>query len=86
MAHDKCSFVFGMCETFLTACSYSDDQIAIAAFGILRKDRSDTQNKAGGGVILYTRKSNNCRRRHEVETSNIETLWPEITLPNATPF
>ena len=85
MAHDKCPDIFGMCETFLTA-SISDDQIAIDDFDILRKDRSDTQNKVGGGVILYTRKSINCRRRHEIETSNIETLWAEITLPNAKPF
>ena len=66
--------------------SISDDQIAIDDFDILRKDRSDTRNKVGGGVILYTRKSINCRRRHEIETSNIETLWAEITLPNAKPF
>ena len=85
MAHDKCPDIFGMCETFLTA-SISDDQIAIDDFDILRKDRSDTQNKVGGGVILYTWKSINCRRRHEIETSNIETLWAEITLPNAKPF
>ena len=85
MARDKCPDIFGMCETFLTA-SISDDQIAIDDFDILRKDRSDTQNKVGGGVILYTRKSINYRRRHEIETSNIETLWAEITLPNAKPF
>ena len=85
MARDKCPDIFGMCETFLTA-SISDDQIAIDDFDILRKDRSDTQNKVGGGVILYTRKSINCRCRHEIETSNIETLWAEITLPNAKPF
>ena len=87
MAHDKCPDIFGICETFLTA-SISDDQIAIDDFDILRKDRSDTQNKVGGGVILYTctRKSINCRRRHEIDTSNIETLWAGITIPNAKPL
>ena len=86
MVHDKCPDLFGMCET-LTA-SISDDQIAIDDFDILPKDRSDTQNKVGGGVILYTctRKSINCRRRHEIETSNIEIHWAEITLPNDKPF
>ena len=74
-----------MCETFLTA-SISDDQSAIDDFDIVRKDRSDTQNKAGGGVILYTRNSINCKRRHDIEISNIETLWVEITLLNAKPF
>ena len=67
MAHDKCQNIFGMCETFLTA-SISDDQIAVDDFDILSKDRSDTQNKIEGGVILYTRKSINCRRRREIET------------------
>ena len=78
MAHDKCPDIFGMCETYLTA-SISDDHIVIDDFDILRKDRSDTQNKEGGGVLFYTRKSINCRRRHEIETSNIETLWAVIT-------
>ena len=51
-----------------------------------RKDRSETQNKAGGGIILYFRKSINYKRRSEIEASNIETLWVEISLPNAKPF
>ena len=67
MAHDKCPDIFGICKTFLTA-SISDDQIAIDDFDILHKERSDTQNEAGGGIILYTRKSINCRCRHEIET------------------
>ena len=35
--------------------SFSDNQIAIDGFDIIRNDRSDTQNKTGGGVILYYR-------------------------------
>ena len=52
MAHDNCSDIFGLSETFLTD-SISDDQIAIDGYDILRKDRSDAQKKAGGGVVLY---------------------------------
>ena len=85
MAHDNCPDIFGMCETFLTS-SVSDNQIAIDGFDLIRKDRSDTQNKSGGGVILYYRKSVNCKRRCELEVSNIETLWTEISLPNSKPF
>ena len=59
MAHDSCPDIFGMCETFLTD-SISDDQIAIDGYDILRKDESDTQKKAEGGVVLYFRKSINC--------------------------
>ena len=85
MAHDNCPDIFGLCETFLTD-SISDDQIAIDGYDILRKDRSETQKKAGGGVVLYYRKAINCKRRHEIESSKLETLWAEITLPNAKPF
>ena len=52
MAHDICPDIFGLCETFLTD-SISEDQIAIDGYDILRKDISDTQKKAGGGVVLY---------------------------------
>ena len=85
MAHEHSPDIFGMCETFLTS-SVSDDQMAVDGFDLMRKDRSDTQNKAGGGVILYYRKSINCKRKCDIEISNIETLWAEITLPNAKPF
>ena len=85
MAHAHSPDIFGMCETFLTS-SVSDDQMAVDGFDLMRKDRSDTQNKAGGGVILYYRKSINCERKCDIEISNIETLWAEITLLNAKPF
>ena len=35
-------------------------------------------NKTGGGIILYFRKSLNCKRRRELEISKTETLWAEI--------
>ena len=52
----------------------------------LRKDRRCTVDKDGGGVILYFRNLLNCRRKQELEISNIETLWCEITFPNSRPF
>ena len=74
-----------MCETFLTS-SVSDEQLKLEGFDLIQKDRSETQNKAGGGIIVYFRKSINCKHRCENEASNIETLWVEISLPNAKPF
>ena len=85
MAHEHSPDIFGMCKTFVTS-SVSDDQMAVDGFDLMRKDRSDTQNKAGGGVILYYRKSINCKRKCNIEISYIETLWAEITLPNAKLF
>ena len=71
---DKCPDIFGMCETFLER-SIPDCQLVIDGFNLLRKDRSDTQNKSGGGLVLYYRKSLSCRRRIDLEISKIETLW-----------
>ena len=85
MEHEHSPDIFGMCETFLTD-SVPDDQLAVTGFDLIRKDRSDTQNKAGGGVVLYYRNSLNCNRRREIEISNIETLWVELALPNSKPF
>ena len=56
MTHEHSPDIFGIYETFLTS-SVSDAQMAVDGFDLIRKDRSDTQNKAGGGVILYYRKS-----------------------------
>ena len=85
MTHNQCPDIFDMCETFLTN-SVSDEQLKLEGFDLIRKDRSETQNKAGGGIILYFRKSINYKRRCEIEATNIETLWVEISLPNAKPF
>ena len=85
MATERCPDILGVCETFLEP-NISDSQVIIDGYSILRKDRSDTQNKSGGGLVLYHRNTLNCRRRPELEASNIETLWSELTLPNSRPF
>ena len=85
MAHEHSPDIFGMCETFLTS-SVSEDQRTVDGFDLMRKDRSDTQNKAGGGVILYYHKSVNCKRKCDIEISNIETLSAEKALPNSKSF
>ena len=85
MAKDKCPDILGVCETFLSS-SVSDDQLALDGFDLLRKDRCDVQDKSGGGVGLYYRKTFKCRRRSEIEISNIETLWAELKLPTQSPF
>ena len=62
-----------------------DQQVAIEGYDFIRKDRMDTQNKTGGGLILYFRNSIKCKRRHEYEIAKIETIWAEIELPNTKP-
>ena len=85
LAADNGPDIFGICETFLDF-DVPDCQLNIQGLGFMRKDRSDTQNKSGGGLVLYYNSSLNCKRRSELEISNIETLWSELTLPNTRPF
>ena len=66
--------------------SVGDSQLSINHFDLHRKDRCETQDKSGGGLLLYFRKSLNCKRRPELEISKIETLWTEVTLTNTKPF
>ena len=77
--------IIGICETFLDP-SVGDSQLSINHFDLHRKDRCETQDKSGGGLLLYFRKSLNCKRRPELEISKIETLWTEVTLTNTKPF
>ena len=85
MANNKCPDILGLCETFLDS-SIMDSQVAIDGYEFIRKDRMDTQNKSGGGLILYSRNSLKSKRRPEYEISKIETIWAEIELPNSKPF
>ena len=50
--------IVGMCETFLKK-NNPDSQLFIEGFNILRKDRSDVQDKSGGGLLLITNR--HCR-------------------------
>ena len=77
--------IFGMCESFLEM-HHPDSLIFIDSFNFFRKDRSETQRKSGGGLILYFRHSLNLQRRCDLECSNIESLWAEVTLPNSKSF
>ena len=79
--------ILGICETFLDS-STPDNIISVTNYEFFREDRSCTINKAGGEVILYYmyRDSINCRRKTELEISNIETLCSEINFPSSIPF
>ena len=70
--------ILGLCETFLDS-DVPDNLIFVADYAFLRKDRGCTINKTGGGIVLYFRSSLNCNRKKEIEISNIETLWSEIS-------
>ena len=77
--------IVGMCETFLKK-NNPDSQLFIEGFNILRKDRSDVQDKSGGGLLLYYKQALQVIRRNDLEISNIESIWAEVILPNSRPF
>ena len=85
MANNSSPDVLGVCETFLEP-HVSDNQVAIDGCEFIRKDRADTIDKTGGGLMLYIRNTVKCMRRPEFETSKLETIWAEVELPNAKPF
>ena len=85
MSSENSPDIVCLCETFLTA-SVSENQLHIDDYDIIRKDRSDIEDKPGGGVMLYTKKSVCCKRRPEFETNRIESIWAEIAMRNSKSF
>ena len=77
--------MFGICESFLGT-HHPDSLISINGYALIRKDRSETQDKCGGGLVLFARQSLNVKRRQDLEISNIETIWAEVSLPSSKPF
>ena len=57
MACENGPDVLGICETFLND-DISCNQLTVNGFDHIRKDRSVTQDKSGGGLILYFRCQN----------------------------
>ena len=85
MANDNCPDIFGFCETFMNQ-TVLDNQVAIDGYDFFRKDRTEIQDKEGGGIIIYFRNTIKCKRRTDLEISHIETIWMEIELPNSKHF
>ncbi len=85
LSRAKCPDILGLCETFLTK-DVSDGQVSMSGYVLHRKDRNETVDKLGGGIVCYVRESIECNRRSEFEISNIETMWLEIILPKSRPL
>ena len=77
--------ILGICETFLDQ-AVSDEHLHVSGFEFFRKDRCETKDKSGGGLMFYFRKSLNCKRRADFETSHIETIWSEVTVSKSKLF
>ena len=85
MSNENSPHILGLCETFLRT-NNPESQLSICGYNFFRKERTDTQEKNRGGLLFYFKQSLNVKRRSDIEISNIETLWTEISLLNAKPF
>ena len=74
--------IFGLCETFLSDV-VSDAELQIANYKIERKDR---QNKRGGGLLLYLNENVPYKRRIDLESGQIESVWIEVRFSNSKSF
>lgn len=61
-------------ETFCSK-DVPDSFYGISGYVIFRKDRF---GKIGGGIMAYVKESLQVKRRNDLETENVETLWLEL--------
>ena len=80
--------VFGICETFLNQ-TVEDKILNIEGYQFERKDRENctTSDKTnGGGIIIYIAEHIKYIRRFDLESTDIESVWLEIYIPNSKSF
>ena len=73
MANSPSPDALGVCETFLEP-NIPNNRVPIDGCEFIRKDRSDTVNKTGGGLVLYIRDTVKYVRKTEYEAPKIETI------------
>ena len=71
--------VMCLSETWLNS-TWSDIEVHIDGYNIIRRDRDDSQ-RGGGTAIFYSTKFM-ARQRLDLFVQDIETVWLELTLPN----
>ena len=62
-----------------------DDEVYIAGFEIVRKDRK-VNGRNGGGVCIYLCTNLNYCMRNDLNNDHLECLFVEISNPRSTPF
>ena len=70
--------VMCLSETWLNS-TWSDAELHIDGYNIIRTDRNDSQR--GGGTAIYYNTKRMARQRSDL-AQDIKTTWLEITLPN----
>jgi exonuclease III len=69
-------FLISVTETWLSQSVY-DEEISIAGFSLLRKDR---EGRRGGGCAVYVANGFKFKRREDLEESAFEVLWIEAKI------
>ena len=73
--------IFGICESFYNRTM----QIVIVSFLLMSSTLFGKIAVDGSGLVLYFKEALNLKRRYDLESSNIETLWADVILPNSKP-
>ena len=76
--------IFGISETRLNS-SISDDAIAIPNYSVFRRDPSG-RGQTGIAVYIHHSIEHHVRRRHDLETSDVECVWIEVKSPKSPSF
>ncbi|VDI23673.1 Hypothetical predicted protein [Mytilus galloprovincialis] len=81
----KSLHILGLCETFLNP-ELGDNLIEVNGYDTIRKDRHETQDKTGGGVLVYINNLMAYERRKDLEIGNVESIWLQINFPSTKPI
>ena len=74
---ERCSrgLVLGISETWLDD-EVTDAELQMVGFRMYRRDRG----RRGGGVMVYVPENICTRRRHDLESTDVEALWIEARI------
>ena len=74
---ERCSrgLVLGVSETWLDD-EVTDAELQMVGFRMYRRDRG----RRGGGVMVYVPENICTRRRHDLESTDVEALWIEARI------
>ena len=77
--HENPFDVFCLNETWLN-CSWRDAELGIGGYNFIRNYRKD--ERRGGGTAIYFKSNFIARPRSDIFSSELKTIWLEITLSN----
>ena len=81
--------ILGLCETFLHD-DIPDSILSVDGYKFERRDRNicttENDKQKGGGVLIYIAEHLDYKRKQNLESDNIESIWIEISLKHTKPI